>query len=334
MFIFNIFFIHLCILFSKQKFMFDVISKSWGKNDLHVRSELLLNLGEKKYTRKHLNVSYRWLNYWDNNGLLLTDNSDFGKWRKFSYEEFIWLELLRELREFGISAKQIIPIREQLAQRVTLLEMTIMDLQLGLSEEIKAQISPDQLETLKRVESHPEEFPELEEVSISVFGMFVTSAIIEKKITGVVLFKNGDFLPYSDLYLSKENDHPEWQNVKTLWFKNRYKSHLFISLTDIIIASIKNEKINPPSNPLAVLSKDENEVVNLIRKGSLKSLNVRFNGSKISLIEATENKSIDLETRFLDVIMKEGYQTISFKTEKGKIVSFENTRKIRPKQEK
>jgi hypothetical protein len=54
----------------------------------------------------------------------------------------------------------------------------------------------------------------------------------------------------------------------------------------------------------------------------------------IKLIEVQEKyNKIDKEARLLDLVLKDGYQTIELKTQNGKIVHCKNLRKIKPTEE-
>lgn len=68
----------------------------------------------KKYTVKGTDTSYRVINHWDNKGILPDGiQGDEEKWRKFSFIEIVWLEIVKELRSFGISLEDIKSIKEQ-----------------------------------------------------------------------------------------------------------------------------------------------------------------------------------------------------------------------------
>lgn len=313
--------------------MFRNLSSFWGTDDPYSYYDLVLNLTEKQYTTKNLNVESRWINYWDSNGLLLSESSD-GKWRKFSYIDYFWMEVLWELRSFGVPAKVIEPIREDMIRRVSFQELFGFANKFASSEEVSSKLDPKDREEFKRYWDSPEDVPELANESIEFLTMLILSAIIQKSQAGLLIRQNGDSLAYSEIMFGSELDYPEFEEIRNIYREFRSHSHLYISFTDIIINSIQNEKINSQSSRLAILTEDEYEVLNLIRKKNLKSLKIRFAKGEINLLEATEMQKVEPEARFLDVIMKMGYQNISFVTENGKIVSFENTRKIKPKKKK
>jgi DNA-binding transcriptional MerR regulator len=64
----------------------------------------ILNSTERKITFK--DITYKMLNDWERAGLI--DNKREGnEWRRFSIIDAVWLKIIKELRSFGMSLKQI-----------------------------------------------------------------------------------------------------------------------------------------------------------------------------------------------------------------------------------
>lgn len=62
-----------------------------------------------------IDISYRVFSHWDKNGLLPEGmrSSDLG-WRKFNFIERVWLEVIKRLRDFGLSLDKIAKVRESI----------------------------------------------------------------------------------------------------------------------------------------------------------------------------------------------------------------------------
>lgn len=60
------------------------------------------------------NISARTLNRWTEQGVVIIEESDKGKTRRFNRLENIWIKIALELRNFGISLNDLKYIREQL----------------------------------------------------------------------------------------------------------------------------------------------------------------------------------------------------------------------------
>jgi DNA-binding transcriptional MerR regulator len=63
-------------------------------------------LNNKERNLKFESISYRELNSWEKAGLLTVEREG-REWRRFSIIDAIWVKLLKELREFGVSWKQL-----------------------------------------------------------------------------------------------------------------------------------------------------------------------------------------------------------------------------------
>lgn len=65
-------------------------------------------LTEKKFTIKDTDTTYRVINHWSKLGLFDDARPDDKKgWRKFSIVDLTWLQILNELRKFGLSLEKI-----------------------------------------------------------------------------------------------------------------------------------------------------------------------------------------------------------------------------------
>lgn len=58
-------------------------------------------LNDKKYPVSKTDSSYRAINSWSEAGLLLEEDDRENGWRKFSFLDLIWLEIIKELRAVG-----------------------------------------------------------------------------------------------------------------------------------------------------------------------------------------------------------------------------------------
>lgn len=73
--------------------------------------DMSVMMNEKKFTVKEIGFTYRQVSTWDASGLLDVDRQGTD-WRLFSIMDKIWLHVIRELRKYGISLKQIAKIKK------------------------------------------------------------------------------------------------------------------------------------------------------------------------------------------------------------------------------
>ena len=106
-------------------------------------------------------------------------------------------------------------------------------------------------------------------------------------------------------------------------------SYLSVSITDILIDFMLKNDTETLCEEMAMITQSEKEVLDAVRQKGIKSINVKIDENhQIDLIELTKDeKGIKRDTMLTKLIMKEGYQEITIKTQDGKIVYCENTRK-------
>lgn len=72
-------------------------------------------LNRREMKIKNDAFTYRTLNHWERNGLLEFERGDRGTgWRRISIMDAVWLDLISELRNFGVSLEHIRQIKDQL----------------------------------------------------------------------------------------------------------------------------------------------------------------------------------------------------------------------------
>ena len=107
-------------------------------------------------------------------------------------------------------------------------------------------------------------------------------------------------------------------------------THISISLNRVF-ADITNELIEDEDlKNLQILTDQELEIIDIIREKGTKKIEIHFGkDEKPELLKITKQNLLVIETRLKELILVGGYQDIKITTEKGKIVNFENTKKIK-----
>lgn len=65
------------------------------------------NINAKLYTVSDTSLSYRQTNDLDTNNLLDNDRKNKSGWRKFSFKELVYIQIIAELKKFGIKREQL-----------------------------------------------------------------------------------------------------------------------------------------------------------------------------------------------------------------------------------
>lgn len=284
-------------------------------------SDLSRRILEKMYSTTQVGVSHRLITYWDEKGLLPSVTNK-GKWRKFSLIEYVWLKMIIELRRFHISLDIIRKMKESLFESLSAMDYIDSP---ELLEEILLRIAPDdKKEAVKQILADKEKiYTEIQQITISPLYLLVLDAIVLKSHIAILINQDGIYIPFKEFYFEDFYKQDEFKEFI-------HKSYVSISITDIVSDFIVENDLEIVSGKLTILTEQEAKVIELIRQRKFRSLKVRFNKNReISLVETTETDSLDMERRLVEMIMNEGYQEIILKTEKGRLVSCENTRKIK-----
>lgn len=58
--------------------------------------------------------TYRTLNYWDEQGLLLSGRKNTDTWRQFSVLDVVWIKILKAAKQYGMKNEQLLRLKEDL----------------------------------------------------------------------------------------------------------------------------------------------------------------------------------------------------------------------------
>jgi DNA-binding transcriptional MerR regulator len=262
-------------------------------------------LHKPEFSIKDIGISHKQVNNWRVQEVLLSNEAKGRRGQNpFSMMDYIWLRMLENLREIGVHIPIIKKAREELLSKAPIDEV---------------------LFTTERVDNRKEEEIDNTTEWLSVFDFFVINAISQKENLAIFIDEEGQAYPYS------ASDPLAWLEAADLKSLMQ-RPFVSVSISEIIKEIVDLGEEQDDDRRLILISEEEREVLDLIRNGELTDLHIRFDAShEIELIEATRQEKIELKNRFMDVITREGYQDISFTTQRGKVVQFKNTTKIKPK---
>jgi DNA-binding transcriptional MerR regulator len=272
-------------------------------------------INEKRYTISEIGVTHRWITYWDQQGILLEQHED-GKWRKFSLVEYVWLEAIKKMRVFHVPLPMIKVVREQLCN----VKIDVSPKALSEYEKIikNSGVDMDKIELSKEAAN-----------SILVNGnylsFFVLEMILNKESFALLINDKGQYFPCNDNMLPEQFLHHETGP----FLKNSY---VRVSLSEILVNIMSNWAPVHLFETLGIITENEYKVLEALRQEKVISVNVKLNEEReIQLIESTKIEQVSTKNDLLNLIMREGYQEITLKTEKGKIVNCKNVIKTKIK---
>lgn len=270
-------------------------------------------------------VNSRMLNYWVEDAELLKKWKAKG-WRKFSFLEIVWLKVISDLREFGVSFEILkklkdnlfhIPNREEILGILKARDKDIRDL---LN---KGTLSGDAKYLYEMTVKFGNAAEEIVDAEIPpMLANMIGLIVVQRKSADLIVNKEGKGVIL--LHTSKEVVVPNEESQAML-----DAPHISIPLTDIIESFILNDEIDKKLQ-MEFFSEDEWKIIDILRNERPASLTVKFDDKrKANLIEITRTKKVDLAHRLSNIILKEGYETITLKTQKGKIVTCSQTERIK-----
>ena len=76
--------------------------------------KIIEQINQQTYTIGDEQLSSRVLNHWYQEGIITDDRTNNKGWKKFSFSEIVWIQIVIKLRKFGLDLKRIKQVKEQI----------------------------------------------------------------------------------------------------------------------------------------------------------------------------------------------------------------------------
>ncbi len=258
---------------------------------------------------------------WSGSGLYLRERKSKYR-RKYNGIEYVWLRLVKELREFGLSIQSIKTLKEFLLK-----EQEIV----GSIEELMEQYldslkdSPKTLiEAIKELKLSFDVDLLEEQLQESLLNTHLAQiifwTIIGKSDTHILITKDGNCMVFENNPLQDTFVSSQIMNAPYISFPINYIVSDFIGREELYDLSVLEERYS--------LSDQEAKVLELLKQDNISSLTVKLDHGQISLIETEEDIDVkDVRGKLVDLMEQRGYQEISYKTQNGNIVTMKRKTK-------
>ena len=277
------------------------------------------------FSKTQVDVVYSDFTNWERYGLIdIKHNVGKGGHKKLSYVDYVWLSIIKELRSFGFTYKQIRRCQKELFRN--LLNRDDLSSTIEKKDYIKTK-SKGKLEGL-------EDFNE-EAIDKVIGELFFIEAIMmnvlqfgESTILQFYKSPSVKVIPMS-VNIMQDFNETGLRNILPEFFK---LSHVNISLSNIMSNFLVHGEDSFESNVSNLISEKEHEILKAIRHNfhELKSITVRFDGkSEPFLMEIKSMKKVKVESRLLELINKGEYADIEIKTVDGRISHYEKIKKVK-----
>ena len=245
----------------------------WSEPESDVLKQFQQTLRLKRYRASDTDINYRTINHWEEMGLLFDDKEREDGWRKFTIVEVLWLHIIKELRDYGVSIETIQKVKDAITfpskkEPFLLLEMYISafaknkDAFLIVAKDGLSGVGiAEEIEITQQFQPFPKSY-----ITISI------NALFEKIHTGKETTKRNSFLVPVDADINKI--------LHSVMFENAKEIRMTTKDNKIHKLEIKKEHMNP-EEAFKTMRK-------LTQDGKRKRISLEVQDGKIIAIEEVE----------------------------------------------
>lgn len=269
--------------------------------------EIVFDFKQRKFTLTDLQAKHQWINHWRKEGLLLTEPKEQGR-TLYHFSEFMWLQIIIKLREFGTGFDLLRNLKADLFRPAA-----IASVFLGDSVESSSAIK------IKEITSEADAI-------VTDFDIYLASAIKNREYVSFIINAKGDLFEVVDFKDDPIDPFETLTDYPTTSF-------IVLSFSELIDNFIGNPALEKVAKHVSIVSEDEREIIRLIRDGQLAELHVtNLDEEQTELVNESKGDISRILQRFIDIVIRDGYVDLSYTTKSGKEVRFETqkdyTRKI------
>lgn len=284
------------------------------ESDIVEAVRLLDGLKEKKFVLADIDIDHRAILHWEKEGLI-EKQSDAGKWRRFSFFDYLWLRIIKDMREFGL------PISVIKKVQLSLFELADEDMLNLMSEE-----------DLDRTKTRVAKAPDIGEEALALSREdLLAEASNESYFTWMEVFSLAVIVSRSPtcLFISLDGDvdiislQPKIMSIQleSLVSLLAQRNWLVINITKIISEFYEKEELNDAVYyNMTPLSYKEKEIVEIIRAGGVSNVNITLKNGKEFYVEILRKKPARKILEEIEgIIAKRKYSRITLDSENGKV---------------
>lgn len=295
----------------------------FGAEGLNRIAELIEYVSEPMFISTDTEISPRTVNHWEKIGLLDNQRSEGQRWRRFSFVEFVWINILQELRKVGLGldalkalkASLLHPVDIAIARDFLVNEEVREEVLNRASEEEKEEVSQFlQSEFWKAPSGNTDNQPK----DLHPLTFLISEAVHKKIPVSLLVFPNGDYLPWVHV--------PDYPLLDVIHESLATHTLISVSVSGIIREFLSSELAPSRIGRLHILQPDEEKLLQTLHSGDYQSVKIHFKDNKMKQLEMV--RSQEVTRKIVDILSDSSYQNISIKTHNGKITHIENTLKV------
>lgn len=302
-------------------------------NDVQELLQFYQRIYEPLFTLKDIGISSKIFQDWRKAGLWYQEYKPAEKrqWTRLNLEEYIWLKLIKQLRQLGATTDLVLQVKALLLAYFDLPGYLAQPEYKAKSIEAieKSGLPETDRKAIKEMLLSGEFGRQLEEAGIRITYLMALlfSALIRHQRVGVLAFPDGEVIAWVEEILSRDAGALELMQ----------RSHIYLSIQEHLVAFLLEPEKEKFISPLQLLSNEERIVLSYLRDQSLKRLEIKMTnpekGGKpdLTLITTTDGKlPLKEYNRIAGKLIAKNYDSIKATNFNGTEVYFERqkTRRI------
>lgn len=311
----------------------DFFTNSWLEKQLVDNPEKVLaffeQLNTPRFSVSQMGISRQELLYWKKLGVLVLPEPESNEkrvWNKVNFYEYCWLQLVAKLRDVKMPLEVVAKLRN------TLFDFSDDFLRKFFGELHKFQQTKPELQINKEYDINyllqhmpPWLFTTFRKL-YTPFNLIVLRLMYNRTPMNILVKYDGNCI------FINEETFQKTEKI-SLFFEFIQHPLVNIPLTDLLDGFYTSESIKPKDiKAIFNLTEKELKVVELLRKEGIREIKIRLTDSQRGqlLIETLEQKTLPaLESRIASLLKKNEFQNIRLYAEKGHLLLFEETKKIK-----
>lgn len=291
-------------------------------SDLETGYTLVLNIEQRLFSPRDLKISPRVFQHWKDFGLMPFPMEP-DKWIRINFFEYIWANIICDLRKMGYPLPLIKKLRDILFEEIPndsinpMIEQDpelidkILD-KMGLDSEEKKNLNREELKaSVQKTYS-----------SVSIFKVMLLNSLLYKFNNTIYITSEEDIYIWLDEYQKQPDKIIRLQNVLN-------KPHISIPLTHYIFNFIDDKSKESFLSPFAALNEEELNVLKAIRNMEfkeviIKPVKVKGSGKKYDIITVKNGElSEEQQKQITEILSLKNYQSITLKKRNNSSIYFE-----------
>ncbi|WP_299761937.1 hypothetical protein [uncultured Pontibacter sp.] len=284
--------------------------------------EILENLRRRQFTLKDAGISSRVHNNWRSLGIV-PDSEEDGKKLYFDFIQYLWLQIVKDLRKFGLLLDTIAAVKDYLFEKDFMVGIELSDgdrvkLRQTLEKAAQRPITGEELQQAEENLKKPNTFYPYR------FSLIVLAHLQYRSNTYIYVFADGGVADWSEV---QQELNPESK-------PDLSEPHINIPLGHYFAQFLNDETKAEFLPKVPILTREEHEVLRTMRNNEVKELTIKFSkqGSKrrADLITKVDRQLSEKQKKEIAQILgTRDYSTITMKTQNGTQLTFEEAQRTR-----